>query len=86
MQLPDELNADLAEILGILCFDNGPIARAMRAGGTPIPRKVEAEQAAVLFKLLGIYAEHGPAWRKAAAEWLEGVIARARAAKVGSTA
>ena len=51
-------------------FHTGPIAHAMRRDGAPIPRKMEAEQAHVLFKLLGFYVQHGSGWRTAAADWI----------------
>lgn len=70
MQLPDEMNADLLEILGMPNFQCGPIAHVMQAAGEAIPKKAEAEQAHVLFKLLSFYAVHGPDWRRHAEEWL----------------
>jgi hypothetical protein len=70
MNLPDEMDADLLDILGMPNFRCGPIAHAMQADGVAIPTKAGAEQAHVLFKLLGFYAEHGSKWREAAGDWL----------------
>lgn len=71
MLIPDEINDDLIDILGMVPWKTGPIAHVMRADGAPIARKMEAEQAFVLHKLLGFYAEHGTDWRRAAGEWLQ---------------
>ena len=76
MQLPDELNDDLRQILGMVPWETGRIARAMRADGQDIACKMEVEQAVVLHKLLSIYAEHGADWRFHAAAWLQALMAR----------
>jgi hypothetical protein len=74
MQLPDQINDDLTEILGMMLFTTAPIAHSMQRSGVAIPHKVEAEQANVLFKLLSIYAEHGDQWRTHAGEWLKTLV------------
>lgn len=79
MQIPNDLNDDLREILGMVPWETGRIALAMRLDGTPVANKMEAEQAAVLHKLLAIYAEHGAGWRGAAAEWLKALMVRINA-------
>ena len=79
MQLPDELNDDLRQILGMVPWEAGKIARAMRQDGADIATKMEAEQAAVLHKLLSIYAEHGADWRPHATDWLDALVARLKA-------
>lgn len=79
MQIPDEMNDDLLEILGRPNFMCGPIAHAMQAAGEAIPNRAEAEQAHVLFKLLSLYASHGPDWRQYAGRWLRDLQAMATA-------
>lgn len=81
LQIPDEMNDDLLEILGMPNFVCGPIAHVMQAAGADIPKKSESEQAHVLLKLLSFYAQHGPGWRQHAAEWLgeTQAVAKARA-------
>lgn len=80
MIVPDELNDDLAEILGRPNFACGQLAHLMvKVGDADIPRKAEAEQAAVIFKLLGFYAERGTEWRAAAGEWIDDMIKRREA-------
>ena len=79
MNLPDAINDDLIEILGHPNFACGAIARRMRADGATIPPKSEVEQAHVLFKLMGIYAEHGAFWRNHAAVWIDEMSERVKA-------
>ena len=86
MLIPDEINDDLLEILGMVPWSTGPIAHVMRADGAPIRRKMEDEQAFVLHRLLALYAQHGAEWRPAAATWLQEMRARVRAAKATSEA
>lgn len=78
MQIPDEMNEELLEILGMPNFQCGPIAHVMQSAGAAIPKKAEAEQAHVLLKLLSLYASHGSAWRKHAGEWLHDLQAAAQ--------
>lgn len=64
--LPTEITKDLALILGTPNFRCGPLAEILRRGGQVIEHKAEAEQAAVLWWLLGHYFAHGEGWQKAA--------------------
>lgn len=75
---PEELTPELREVLGLMLWDTGSIARAWRDTGVPIPRKAEEEQAAVLHRLILLVLEHGPGWRMVAGEWLSGLIDEAR--------
>lgn len=84
MQLPDELDANLLEILGRPNFMCGDLAVAMRGSGTAIPRKSEAEQAHVLFMLLSLYAQHGETWREKAADWIDGMFNQIRTEKLAA--
>jgi hypothetical protein len=63
---PEQLTPELREVLGLMCFTTGPIARGFRAAGEEIERNVEAEQAFVLHWLIGLALQHGPAWRSIA--------------------
>ena len=78
MLIPDELDAELLDILGRPNFACAALAHAMRADGVDIPRKAEAEQAHVLFKLLGFYSAHGVDWRQQANIWIAGLQERAK--------
>lgn len=63
------------EILSWMCFQIKPYADMLRAEGLDIPRKAEAEQAAVLHWMLNLYLAHGSDWKKAGQEWIEKHIA-----------
>ncbi|MFW7204172.1 hypothetical protein ACMGF7_24490 [Serratia sp. BNK-17] len=69
------LTAELAGILGRPNFQCCHLAAAMRAGGHEIPRKAEAEQAAVIYFMLGHYLAHGEKWSEKAEEELQQLIA-----------
>lgn len=63
------MNADLLEILGRPNFACNRIAAVLRVSGVSIANKAEAEQAAVIHWLLGLYLAHGSEWQaKAEAE------------------
>lgn len=63
MELPDEMTPAIADALGMMNFQTGPIAHAFRVGGVKIPHKCEIEQAFVLFWALKLAIEHGDRWR-----------------------
>lgn len=65
--LPAELTPPLRRVLGMMLWETGPIAHAMRATGRDIARKAEDEQAIVLHWLIGFVLEHGADWEKHAA-------------------
>lgn len=69
------MTAELANILGRPNFQCCHIAQALRAGGHEIPRKAEAEQAAVIYFMLGHYLEHGDKWSEKAEEELQRLVA-----------
>jgi len=62
--LPDELTPAMKDALGLQCFSTGPLAHLFREAGNKIDRKIEAEQAFILFKTLRLAIEHGNDWRK----------------------
>jgi hypothetical protein len=66
----DENSPDIKEVLGLMIFTTGPIAHALRNHGHVIPRRAEDEQVAVILWLLKMVQDHGPDWRKHAAEFL----------------
>lgn len=61
------------QILGAPCFICGPIAHVLRKARHDIPKKAEAEQAHVIYWLLGIYKEHGDAWEAHANRLLDDI-------------
>lgn len=65
--LPAQLTPSLRRVLGMMLWETGPIAHAMRATGRDIARKAEDEQAIVLHWLMGFVLEHGADWHKHAA-------------------
>lgn len=65
--LPAELTPPVRRILGMMLWETGPIAGALRAAGKQINNRAEDEQAAVLHWLLGFALEHGMDWQKPAA-------------------
>lgn len=84
---PAGLNVDLIDILGMMCFQAGPIAhRYAQAGlyvdgrGKPLPNRAEPEQAFVIRRMLVHYLRDPNKWRSAFGEELEAVLAYARAA------
>ena len=68
---PREMTPALRDVLGLMNFQTGPFANALRAAGEDIPRKVEAEQAYVLHWMIGLALEHGDGWREKASQRLE---------------
>jgi hypothetical protein len=62
--LPIELNNETSFILGIPNFKCAYTAEKLRSRGHNIPRKAEAEQAAVICWMLNLYLKHGPNWRE----------------------
>lgn len=71
MDYPEKITPELEEILGLPIFITAPIAHAFRAAGEAIPNKVEAEQAFVLYWLIGLALRNGAAWRSIAAARLD---------------
>jgi hypothetical protein len=78
MVLPDEMTAAMRDALGIPNFRTGPIAHLFRADGQPIPKKMEEEQAVVLFWALRLAIEHGDRWREVGDEHLREMVDRVR--------
>lgn len=68
------LNDDLREILGRPNFRCGQIAAVLRLGGLDIAQKAEAEQAAVIYWMLGKYCMHGADWWLACRNELQAIL------------
>lgn len=64
---PSSLTPPLRRVLGMMLWETGPIAHALRATGEDIARKAEDEQAVVLHWLVGFVLKHGADWHKHAA-------------------
>lgn len=60
---PESLTPELSEILGRPNFMCMSIANVYRAAGFDIPNKSEVEQAFVLHRFIGIWMQHGVAWK-----------------------
>ncbi|VWB89157.1 hypothetical protein BLA13014_04130 [Burkholderia aenigmatica] len=64
---PTTLTPALGRVLGMMVWETGPIAHALRAAGHVIERTPAAEQAAVLHWLTSFALEHGADWERHAA-------------------
>jgi hypothetical protein len=60
---PTEPTDALLEVLGLMLYTTTPIAHALRAAGTDIPKRCEEEQAHVLHWLIQLALQHGTEWR-----------------------
>jgi hypothetical protein len=60
---PTEPTDALLEVLGLMLYTTTPIAHALRAAGTDIPKRCEEEQAYVLHWLIQLALQHGAEWR-----------------------
>lgn len=76
---PAEASPAIQEVLGLMCFETGGLAHAYRDAGENIPRKVEAEQAFVLHRMLLHALKAGPDWRQSFAEEIKPVLEKADA-------
>ncbi|CAG2152545.1 hypothetical protein LMG19282_04213 [Cupriavidus campinensis] len=61
----------LLEVLGLMLYTTTPIAHALRAAGTDIPKRCEEEQAYVLHWLIQLALQHGAGWRERARQSIE---------------
>ncbi|WP_284459713.1 hypothetical protein [Cupriavidus campinensis] len=75
---PTEPTDALLEVLGLMLYTTTPIAHALRAAGTAIPKRCEEEQAYVLHWLIQLALRHGAEWRARAAKSIEEVMAATR--------
>lgn len=82
---PAKLDHELDEILGLMPWQTGPIAHALRADGEYIPKKCEREQANVMHWMIGLYLEHGSAWRDKVTERLTAIAEAAKEAATETT-
>jgi hypothetical protein len=66
------LNEELAWILGRPCFAVARIGRRLHDLGLyVVDTKAEAEQAAAIHSMLGLYLKHGDGWREVAESTLK---------------
>ncbi|MDW5314982.1 hypothetical protein [Rhizobium sp. PL01] len=77
---PQDLTADIRDILSMMMWNTGPIAHALRDGGQDIKRKAEEEQAEVMHWLIGLALEHGSEWRAKASDRIREIQAFVKAA------
>ena len=79
--IPDD--EDTRFILGMICIEVSPYAHLLRdakvEGFADLPRKAEAEQAAVLRWLLNFYIQHGSKWREHASPAIKAAFAKVAA-------
>lgn len=68
---PTEPTDALLEVLGLMLYTTTPIAHALRAAGTDIPKRCEEEQAYVLHWLIQLALQHGVQWRERARNRIE---------------
>lgn len=73
-EYPEELNEDLADILGRPCFTAIHICHLFRRLGTVIEERAEAEQAFMIHWLLKLYLRHGAGWRDEAEKQLKAIV------------
>lgn len=83
LAFPREMTNAVAEVLGLMNFQTGPIAHGYRAAGHDIKKRCEDEQAFVLHRFLLLALEHGPDWRKHAAEDMRAAAAEVRRQQEG---
>lgn len=81
---PEAMPPALAKILGMICFEFKDIATVLRAGGRSIARKAEAEQAAGMHWLIGLWFKHGDGWVDAANAEIQTIRDRLRAQQDGA--
>jgi len=70
-EYPREMTPELRHVLGLMSFQSGPVADALRATGEDIPRDTGAEQAHVLHWMIGLALEYGDGWREKVSQRLE---------------
>lgn len=76
---PTEPTDALLEVLGLMLYTTTPIAHALRAAGTDIPKRCEEEQAHVLHWLIQLALQHGADWRARAGKSLDELRAASQA-------
>lgn len=77
--LPAEMTPAIREVLGLMISRTGPLAGLFRTGGADIPKRIEDEQAFVLFRFLHLAIEYGADWQKVADADVGAAIARSKA-------
>ena len=78
---PEAMTPALSEVLSLMLWHTGNIARALRAGGVDIKTRAEDEQAHVLHWLIQLALDHGDAWWDRACDRLREIQEAVRAGK-----
>lgn len=84
LHYPSTMTPELADVLGLMNFKTGPIARVFREAGSAIKTKCEAEQAFVLDRFIRLAIMHGENWREVAGDDVQAAHDIAVAQKVGA--
>ena len=77
--LPAEMTPEIREVLGLMVFTTGPLAQLFRTGGAEIPKRIEDEQAFILFRFLHLALAHPASWKKCSDEDVRAALARSKA-------
>ncbi|MBP2233114.1 hypothetical protein J2847_006449 [Azospirillum agricola] len=75
---PDVMTPALHDALGVMNFQSGPVAHALRAGGADIKRRCEDEQAHVLHWFIQLALRHDEGWRKVVGDEMKRLANAAR--------
>ena len=81
LTLPEVMTPAIAGVLGLMVFEAGPIAHLYREAGFDILRKIEAEQAFVLWRFLPLAIIHGDGWREYSSVDLDAQLAKIKVAR-----
>jgi hypothetical protein len=71
---PTELTPPLRQVLGLMCFQCGPIAAVLRRGGYMIKERAEDEQAGVMHHCIHLALQHGDQWQQALGRELKAIL------------
>ena len=77
--LPSEMTPEIGDVLRLMVYTTGPLAHLFRAGGAAIPKRIEDEQAFILFRFLHLALVHGAAWKKVSDLEVGAALARSKA-------
>lgn len=86
---PDKLTSELRAILGMMCFELGPIAHLYQRAGEfvgadgDLKRRAEDEQAFMLHRMLGLWFALGDGWSDAMGRDLTRLVAAAKETRHG---
>ncbi len=81
LALPAAMTPAIAGVLGIPNFESGSLADVYRAAGHAIARRLEDEQAFILWRFLPLAIIHGDDWRDFAEADVDAQVATIQARK-----